>query len=257
MVLDLTVEARGHEVQLTDLPELSDDQRAMAARTWRGRMVNEHVSAQVFASLVPQLMRAGIRAGLQATVPAMIADEYRHAEQCAAVVVALGHNPVARLPPIEDMPQHTDVSPLEAVLRNVISVCCMSETVAVAVISAEHFELQGTELGRVLQTILADEINHARFGWTLLGELHDAIDAAMAKRLTAWIKVALKHQIMHEIPKLPLNAGLSPAVSMAGVCDGGQARALFVDTVESVIVPGLEEAGFGAREAWEQVKREL
>ena len=81
-------------------------------------------------------------AALQAEVPAMIADEYRHARQCAGVVLALGGDPVAPLPAIQALPEHADVSPLEAVLRNVISVGCLSETVAVSVIRAEHAELE-------------------------------------------------------------------------------------------------------------------
>ena len=68
-ILDLRAEGALNRPALDDLPELTPDERAMAVRTWRGRMVNEHASAQVFAGLVPQLMRAALPGALQAEVP--------------------------------------------------------------------------------------------------------------------------------------------------------------------------------------------
>lgn len=253
-VLDLRKEGKAWQPLLDDLPDLTEEERAMAARTWRGRMVNEHISAQVFAGLVPQLMRAGLPSAIQTRVPRMISDELRHAEQCAGVVLALGHTPVAPLPPIVPIPTHDDAEPLEAVLRNVISVCCMSETVAVSVISAEHFELKGTTLGGVLEKILADEIQHARFGWELIGALVPRLPADVKERLSAYLEDALAHQVDYEVPRLPVNLGVRDEVAQAGVCDGGEARALFIDTVETVIVPRLEDAGLSARAAWDRVR---
>jgi len=249
-VLDLRREAQKHLPDLSDLPELSDEERAMAARTWRGRMVNEHISAQVFAGLVQQGMRAALPPGLQAQFPKAIADEYRHAEQCAAVVVALGFEPVAPLPEIEPLPQHEDVGPLEGFLRNCVSVGCMSETIAVSIIRAEHAELEGTPLGELLGTILADEVQHARLGWTVLGLLAPRMDDAARERMNAYLVDAFFHQIEFELPHLPVNIGLRAEVTQAGVCDGGAARGLFFDTMEQVIVPKLEEAGFDAQGAW-------
>lgn len=249
-VLDLRAEGRAHRPDLSDLPALTDEERAMAVRTWRGRMVNEHTSAQVFAGLVPQAMRAALPPALQAELPTMIADEYRHARQCAGVVLALGGEPVAPLPAIEPLPDHADVGPLEAFLRNALSVGCLSETVAVAVIRAEHAELEGTALAEVLASILADEVQHARFGWKVLGMLAPRLDADATARTNRYLVDALRHQIAWEVPKLPVNLGLRAEVAKAGVCDGSAARALFFDTLETVVVPQLEAAGLEAAEAW-------
>jgi hypothetical protein len=253
-VLDLRREAEARRPDLSDLPELTDEERAMAARTWRGRMVNEHISAQVFASLVPQLMRAAVPPSILAQVPAYITDELRHAEQCAGVVLALGHEPVAPLPEIQKVPEHEDVGPLEAAVRNVLSVGCLSETVAVSIIRAEQAELAGTTLGGVLDSILADEISHARFGWGFLGEVLPLLDDAARERLDAYLVVALRHQIEFEVPKLPINAGLRRVVAQAGVCDGGFARELFYDTIGQVIVPQLDAAGLAGSAAWAEAR---
>lgn len=250
-VLDLTEEAAAHQPDLATLPELTEQERQLAIRTWRGRMVNEHCSAQVFASLVPQLMNAAVSPTLQAQVPAMIADEYRHARQCAGVVLALGGEPVAPLPEIAEVPRHEEVEPLEGVMRNILSVCCMSETIAVSIIRAEQAELSGTALGDCLDSILADEVQHARFGWGFLGRYLSEMDANALERLSRYLEVAFAHQILWEIPKLPLQSSpVRAEVAEAGVCDGGEARSLFFETFEALIIPKLESAGLKAGRAW-------
>jgi len=247
--LDLREEARAIDLRIDPI-ELTERDRASAIATWRGRMINEHISSQVFAGLIPQLMRADVRACRQAAVADMIADEMRHARQCASVVHALGGEPIADLPKLETMPTHDDVSPLEALLRNVISVSCLSETVAVALIGAERLESGPKPIADTLRTILADEVQHARFGWTLLDELSPRIDAKMRESLSEYLCVALDHLVRHELRHLPDLPAPSEEAASVGVCDGRAARALFFDTVVSVIVPGLERHGFSARAAW-------
>lgn len=254
--LDLREAAEQHALDLADLPELTEAERALAMRTWRGRMVNEHLSAQVWATLVVQGMRAAMPAEILAGLAQAAADELRHAEQCAAVVVALGGEAVAPLPPLEPVPEHADAGPLEAFLRNITSVGCMSETVAVSVIRAEQAELEGTLLGRVLDQILADEVAHARLGWKVLGISVPLLDEAARRRLGAYLVDALSHQVEFEVPKLPLLGALREEVGLAGVCDGGFARSVFRDTIEEVIVPGLERAGLPGRAAWERARRQ-
>jgi hypothetical protein len=259
-VLDLRTAARalstsdGMRLEAPSLSRLSQAERRAAIATWLGRMVNEHVSAQVFAGLIPQLMRAEISGERQAQVAEMIADEMRHARQCAAVVDALGGEAIGELPEIVPVPTHDDASPLEALLRNVLSICCMSETVAVALIGAERLESGPAPLRATLTTILADEVQHARFGWTLLEEVRPRLDDVLRARLSRWLVAAFAHLKEHELAHLPAGGAPSKAASEVGVCDGMAARALFFDTVERVIVPGLEGHGFAARAAWAEVR---
>lgn len=248
--LDLRGPAARRLPALGELPPLSEAERAMAARTWRGRMVNEHISARVFAALLPQAMRAGLDPERIAELPTYAADELRHGELCAAVVLALGHEPVAPYPALEEVPEHPEVSPQEGLLRNLLSVCCLSETVAVSVIRAEHAELEGSVLGDVLSGILADEVRHARFGWRILGELAPTLDTDSRARLGCYLVDALVHQVRYELPRLPLNGPVRPELGQVGVCDGAFARELFFDTVQQVILPQLEAAGLPARAAW-------
>jgi len=43
---------------------------------------------------------------------------------------------------------------------------------------------------------------------------------------------------------------VTPPPPTLGLCSGADARRLFLDTVEQVIVPGLERQGIPARRAW-------
>ncbi len=253
--LDLTREAAAIALDPAALsPDALDDHaRAVAIETWRGRMLNEHISARVFAALIPQMMRAEIDAARQAEVAEMIADELRHARQCAAVVAALGGAPVGEIPALPPVPTHDDVAPLEGFLRNILSVACMSETVAVALISAERMNAGPELLKRVLGEILADEVQHARFGWRLLEELAPQLPAELKQRLGVYLVFAFAHLREHELAHLPATPGSAPsrAAEAVGVCDGHEARRLFFETVYEVIIPGLEDHGIPAAAAWE------
>lgn len=229
---------------------LTAEDRAAAIGTWRGRMVNEHISARVFSGLIPQMMEADVDASHQAAVAEMIAEELRHAVLCAAAVHALGGEPVAPLPALDAVPWHEGVDPLESLVRNVISICCMSETVAVSLIGAERLETGPPELAEMLKQILADEVGHARFGWRLLDEVDERLGPDAKRRLSDYLITAFAHLEEHELAHLPPKAPPSERARAVGVCDGNDARTLFYDTVTDVIVPGLEKRGYRAADAW-------
>ncbi|MEC8022911.1 MAG: ferritin-like domain-containing protein [Myxococcota bacterium] len=253
-ILDLTRAATEAAVQLPAEYALNDAERTAAIGTWRGRMINEHISARIFAGLIPQMMAADIGADHIKTVADFINEELTHAEKCAAVVRAVGGEPIAALPDLPPVPSHPECEPLEAFVRNLLSICCMSETVAVALIGAERLETGPDNIEELLRTILADEVGHARFGWRLLDELSPRIDDAMRIRLSDYLISAFQHLEEHELDHLPPTASPSRTAAAVGVCDGNDARRLFFECVETVIVPGLEKRGFDGRRAWDAAK---
>jgi len=251
--LDLRREAAALRDRVGDLPDLDDRERQAAIATWRGRMVQEHASARVFGALVGQAMAAGLDAARTRQLAEFACEELDHARRCAAVVVVLGGEASAPWPPLPRVPDHAEAEPLEALLRNVISVCCMAETVAVALIRAECLEIGPLALRAWLERILADEVGHARFGWALLESL-DPLPAELADRLARYAEVALNHLAHHELAHLPAHGGLGPRAAAVGVCSGFAARALLGDTVDRVIVPGLARHGVVVRPvAWREI----
>ena len=244
--LDLRENARIHAPSLPDRPGLA---RAAQA-TWLGRMVNEHGSAAVFEALGEQLREAGAAESLVAECAAMAEEERRHGVLCGAVVEALGGEARAWVPAPAALPAPAGVGRLEAARRTVRSVCCLAETVAVSIISAERLEMPPGELRELLTRILADEIGHARFGWRWLGEVAPSLDAAARERLADYLEVAFAHLERHQLEQLPDHGAPPPEAVALGVCDGGEARAMFYATISDVIVPRLEAHGIPAGRAW-------
>jgi len=222
--------------------------RDAALATWRGRMINEHSSAPVFEGLARQLAAADAGAAWVAEVQSMAAEERHHGVLCGAVVEALGGAAVAQVAEPSALPEHLDVDRLEAVTRNLLSVCCLSETVAVALIGAERLEMPEGPLRALLSTILADEVGHARLGWRWLTAIQPQLDAERRARLGAYLAVAFDHLVTHELALLVPGGPVAPEL---GLCDGGAARTLFMATVTDVIVPRLEDLGLPARAAWD------
>jgi hypothetical protein len=245
VVLDLSAAARRERPRLASAPELRD----AAIATWRGRMINEHASAAVFDALAEQLADAGLAPGLVAECRAFAGEERTHGVLCGAVVEALGAEARAIVPAASVLPRHPGVPALEGALRNVLSICCLAETVAVAIIDAERMEMPEGELRELLTRIFSDEIGHARFGWRFLAAVGPSLDAEARARLDAYLAVAFAHLEHHELEHLAPEAA-PPGGAALGLCDGRDARALFYATVDQVIVPTLEAHGLSAERAW-------
>lgn len=246
-VLDLTAEARRLRPAVADIdPAL----RLAVQRTWRGRMINEHGSAPVFDGLARQLRRAGASEAHVADCLRFAEEERTHGVLCGAVVEAFGGDARCEVDAAPPFPEHLDVDPLEAVTRNVTSVGCLAETVAVAIISAERLEMPEGDLRALLTRILADEIGHARFGWRFLAEVAPSLHGDARARLGAYLRVAFAHLERHELTHLPASSRFPEGAAAYGLCDGADARALFYDTVRDVIIPRLEAHGVPAEAAW-------
>lgn len=248
--LDLRKEAQQYLPQIalnTELYPLKD----MAIQTWKGRMVNEHGSAEVFDGLYQQCLEFGLKESDLIRLKSFADEERRHGVLCGAVVEALGGQAIAVSLKQPEFPIHQDVGALEGILRNLLSISCLSETVAVSLIAAEREELPEGQLKELLTEIWADECGHANFGWRLLKELLPQGDQNLPKRLAEYLRHAFGHLEVHELAHLPLESNPPPEGAKLGLCSGREARALFYATVEGIIVPSLKENGIPAKWAWE------
>ncbi len=246
-VLDLREAAIAHRIPVPAIPNLN----AAAIATWRGRMINEHASARVFEGLALQFQDAGLGQAVVQELRGFADEERQHGVLCGAVVESLGGRAYAELPDGEAYPAHADAgSPLEAALRNMLSICCLSETVAVSLIGAERLEMPPGELRELLTRIYSDEVGHSRFGWRVLGEVAPTLDAATKERLGDYLEVAFAALEVHELAHLPLSSQPPPEGVKLGLCNGSDARRLFHATIEEVVIPALEHHGIPARRAW-------
>jgi hypothetical protein len=248
-LLDLRQEVRRLPIVLDGAAGLDETARQAAIAEWTARMVNEHVSSRVFAGLLPQMMRAGVDAAFQRAAADAAVDELRHARLCAAVVEALGGEARAPLPDLDEVPLHEDVDVLEALLRNVLVVSCLNETVAVALLESNRRLVTESTLRRVLTEILADEVGHSRLGWQMLSTLAPRIDDGMRARLGAYLVPAFAQ--LFERHYAGVGAPRTIAAEGLGVEDRRDSTSLFIDVVNEVILPRLEAFDLPARQAIE------
>lgn len=249
-VLDLRSE--GRSAPPIDLRGVTASELEAATSNWRARMASEYVSARVFGELLGQMIRAGLPAAETRRVADMARQEIEHGLLCARVLASLGAEAVADLPELEDVPRHLDASsPLEAVLRNVISIGCCSETVAVALVGTER-ELAGPPLVReVLDRILADEVKHSRFGWRIVSRLAPLLSDAEREGLNAYLVDCFRHQVRFHRPFLSMS-NASPEGVALGAPNGASNWLVFVGAATEIIVPGLTKLGFAADVAWQK-----
>jgi len=246
--LDLRNRARARAPAISDPGPLGP---AVIA-TWRGRMINEHGSSHVFEGLANQLDALGMT-DAAAQCRGFADEEREHGALCGAVVEAAGGSARADVAPPEPVPSHPDTTPRAAMLRNAISICCLSETVAVALIGAERLEMPPGPLRELLSKIFADEVGHARFGWRLVARLLPELPSGERDAIARYLPLAFGHLEAHELAHIPLREWPDDGVAY-GLCGGADARTLFYETVDDVIVPQLEAHGLPAARAWNERK---
>jgi len=233
----------------------------MAAATWRARMVHEHHSAAVFSRLLPQLMAAAATLEFKTTVLRMSMDELRHASLCAGVVKLLGGEPeieadLVTLP----LPEHADATPIEAALRNVMFVGCMSETISISLLTEERELTREPVIRRVVDQLAADEVLHAKLGWSYLATVWPSLTDEEKARTDAYLPVAfgyLEAKMLGAMPvgPTPLRDAIREQLEALGAMDSREGRELMYETVESVIVPRLSDFGLAAKDAWTKRKK--
>ncbi len=245
MQLDLGSAARVRRIEVPPAGGLTSSVIA----TWRARMVNEYQSSYVFDSLADQLAAIGAD---PTEIRGFAAEEREHGALCGAVVESFGGRAFAEVATPRTVPQHGDTTPRAAVVRNVISICCIAETIAVALIGAERMEMPDGPLRDLLSKIWADEIGHARFGWRYLAHAMPVLDAHERAAVERYLPVALAAVEAHELAYIPADTRWPAAAVAYGLCDGSDARILVQETFAEVIVPRLEDHGLAAARAWNE-----
>jgi hypothetical protein len=242
IAMDLRTEARAMAPSIAT----DDSLRADAIATWATRMKNEYQSSYVFDALSNQMAAHPFLCKYVDDVREFASEERRHGVLCGAVASALGGEAVTDVDDAPAFPDHPEVSLEEAIVRNVMSIGCLAETVAVALIGAEREEMPAGELRELLTQIWSDEIGHARFGWRLVAEVLPSMTDDARARTSAYLRVALRELERHELAHLPDSPGRGEAGKAIGLCSGRDARKLFYATVEQVILPRLNGLGLDA-----------
>ncbi len=180
-------------------------------------------------------------------------DEARHERLCVTLAQELGleHAP-SGAPVLPLAPPH--LGPARALLYEVAAQCCVAETESMATLTtlmgtmpAESASLS-RQVRETVHAIARDEVQHARIGWGALAFAH-------AQGPVAWLAPFLVPMMATGAASLfeAAPAGEDdPSVLEFGVLPHRTKRAVFLETVHSVIFPGFERFGIStdAARAW-------
>ncbi|MFT5992873.1 MAG: hypothetical protein ACI82G_001872, partial [Bradymonadia bacterium] len=142
--------------------------------------------------------------------------------------------------------KHDGIPALERAFRNTLFVGCLSETVAVGLLTEEREMCREPYIKRVIQQLLSDETLHARVGWVYVQHVWPTLDADARQRTKDYLPRALAYFERCTLDTAPIQycdpAILDDAVAL-GFSDSRAARDIFDMTVDEVIVPRFQEIG--------------
>jgi hypothetical protein len=223
-----------------------------ARARWKKRMVDEYASTTVFSALVAQLVEANATLDASAVLLRMAQDEFRHAEVCGRVVVAMGgSNRALRDTVVRPIAVHPGCGPEERALRNVL-VTCLSEMYSVSFFVASLERMTDPYLRAITRELLADEVLHGRFGFYYLEGCSDWLAARPDVR--ASVSRYLRHAFAvceREFVREPGGRPAGADDDALGLVSSAQGREVFCDTMSSAVAPGLERFGLDATRAWQ------
>ena len=223
---------------------LDPAQRRAAREVWEARMRDERRAVMAMSQLVADLSRAGAPLDVVGAGAALVHDEARHVEICAAVAEALDPStPVyARLPLL---PPHGTTDLRRRVVLSVVSLLCVGETLSAALLAEAREACTDPVIDAVLTELLRDESIHARFGWWWLdtpqGELSPE-EASAIEPMLARLFRDLERTFLDDVEEGATPPGAVPADARSEV---------LYRVVTETIVPRLERHGVRARGAWE------
>jgi hypothetical protein len=208
------------------------------AAEWQRRVEVEYRSAALTQHLTLWLIQAGLSPDLIRAGLAIVDDELAHAELAHEVAQAAGAEP--RIIDRGALELVRTQDPLEHDLARVCAgMFCLGETVAVPIFRALRERCTVEPARHALDRVLADEVRHRDFGWTLLEALVG--DRAMARLVERELPtlVASVRRTYTASEKLPLTDeerawGLMPAADYAVILER---------TVEREFVPRFARLG--------------
>jgi hypothetical protein len=222
------------------IDDLAPSGRAELADVWQKRGSLELRVASSFSSLAVQIFEHGAQQSVYEMVGEAVRDEVRHAEICVGIASRYrGGDPIWPEPAPTHVPPFAPTTGAMHAALWVVAMSCINETAACAVLEAS-LETTKTALVRAgLQSILTDEIDHARLGWAFLGSsfVSPVMRGALAKWLPRLLSAKFRELVEEDAPL----AG--EGFVGHGILPREPRRAVVHAAIADVILPGFQRAG--------------
>ncbi len=174
------------------------------------------------------------------------ADESRHRDLCAKLAAAWGDpNALSHVAPRERIGR-SEMDPRDRLLWELVAVCCISETMNVALMTRCMEVVRDEEIRSTLHELLRDEVRHAQLGWA-----HLAAERAEGRG-----------QFLGDVLPLMLEASIEPGFlegTLAsswtdelyhyGELPWAELVQIYRDTLHLVVFPGFEAVGIDTARA--------
>lgn len=229
-----------------------DHSRQHADRVWAARHGVETGAALRFGSLSRRMWQAGAPEALVELAARASRDETRHASRCEDIL----RSRQAPVPPpetrlLEYAP--LDLTPEQRLTYEVVAQSCVSETESMATLVTLLDEARDETLRSVIHELARDEVQHARLGWGYLTWAHQRMDLAFLGPLLPGMVAGSAGPDLFRPPPPGTD---DPALFHSGVVPHSQRQRIYLETLESVVIPGMSDHGVdtGPLRLWMQEK---
>lgn len=220
---------------------LSPEGRETMAGVWQERGNSELRVGSMFCAVTAQLIQYGGEETVLALLSQAMRDEVHHAQ--ISVEMAARYRDGAVIWP-GPQPTHVPVfAPAEGKLRAtllVMTLCCINETVACGILEGQIAKVGSPLTKAAAQTILSDEIDHARAGWAHLASRH--VGPAILGQIGGWLPRLLSARLndlaVEDAPPFP-----GEQFHDLGVLPRRERKPIVHATLHEVILPGFARAG--------------
>jgi hypothetical protein len=230
-------------IKLSD--SLSDAPDAVF-RVWRYRLRIEFEAAALFDFLSEDLMRLYGPTDRGATfAKAAAEDELRHAERCRRILSYAPISLTELTPSTVDYLGPRQSSLEDRTLYTSVAIGCVTETLSTALLVEMHKRAEPGLVRDTIHEILTDEVSHGRVGWAELSRQALRRDVSW---LQSFISPMIQEALNADVRPMLTPATTSEDLSRWGILPRSEALAIMENTVEEVILPGLQHFGILAEQ---------
>lgn len=221
--------------------------RALVAAAWAFRYGVEREAKERFLRIAERLAELDPESPVIRLAQEAALDEAAHALLCAELAHAFGGKVEERASwaPGEIAP--AGLTERQALLYEVVAACCVTETESVATVTS-LLKRASPSVAATMQRIASDEVSHSQLGWAHLAREGEVMDVSfLGPHLPAMLSAAASGsaaQVNSEEERAQLEEH--------GVLPADRKTALFLETMEEVVLPGLVVMGVpdGAARRW-------
>jgi hypothetical protein len=185
------------------------------------------------------MLQAGAPEALVELAARASLDETRHASRCADILRARQ----APVPPPEtqllEYAPH-ELTSVERLTYEVVAQSCVSETESMATLVTLMDEARGETLKSIIHELARDEVQHARIGWGYLTWARERMDLGFLASLLPGMANGTAGPDLFR----PAGPGTDePTLYQSGVVPHSERQRIYLETLDSVVIPGMNEHG--------------